>query len=168
MPYWRLFYHFVWATKQRAPLITPQTEMMIFEQIRTKALGLGATVFAINGTPDHVHLVASVPPKLALATFVGQVKGITSTRTNQQQGINDLRLTWQEGYGVFSFDGKRLPYVIAYVDNQKVHHRQQSTIPILERVDDSPITLLYESNTTYLADEACWRREMLDPETARA
>jgi REP element-mobilizing transposase RayT len=26
MPYWRMFYHIVWTTKHRAPLITPDLE----------------------------------------------------------------------------------------------------------------------------------------------
>lgn len=30
MPYWRLYYHFVWATKKRLPLITPEVEGTLF------------------------------------------------------------------------------------------------------------------------------------------
>ena len=78
MPYWQLFYHFVWTTKYRQPQITPEIEETIYELVRTKAIGLGGVVYAVGGYLDHVHLVTSVPPRLALATFVGKVKGSTT------------------------------------------------------------------------------------------
>jgi len=46
--------------------------------MRSKAIGLGGTVYVIGGVEDHVHVVASVPPTVALSTFVGQVKGVSS------------------------------------------------------------------------------------------
>ena len=52
-----------------------------------------------------------------------------------------------EEYGVFSFDGKRLPNYIAYVERQKEHHTQHTTIPILERTEGEMIGLLRESVT---------------------
>ncbi|MCC6170258.1 MAG: transposase [Caldilineaceae bacterium] len=58
MPFWRLFYHLVWTTKQREPWLTPEVEPVIHDLLRAKAIGLGATVFALNGTVDHVHHIA--------------------------------------------------------------------------------------------------------------
>src|SRR3978361_821438 len=75
MPYWKLFYHLVWATRYRERVIAPAIETVIHDLLRTKAASLGATVFALNGMEDHIHLVVSVPPKLALADFIGKVKG---------------------------------------------------------------------------------------------
>ena len=57
MPYWQLFYHIVWSTKNREPLLTPEIEPIIYGYLRAKAIGLGAVVFALNGVLDHVHLV---------------------------------------------------------------------------------------------------------------
>jgi Transposase and inactivated derivatives len=95
--------------------------------LRGKATALGATVYAINGMPDHVHLVAAVPPNLSLASFIGQVKGSCSTRVNKS-GAHD-RFQWQDEYAAFSFDAKRLPPIVAYVDNQKTHHAQSGLTP---------------------------------------
>ena len=39
------------------------------------------------------------------------------------------------GYGVFSLGAKQLDKAIAYVQNQKIHHQQNTTISMLERVD---------------------------------
>ncbi|MCP4367700.1 MAG: IS200/IS605 family transposase, partial [Deltaproteobacteria bacterium] len=83
MPYYQLFYHIVWATKNRLPLLTAQIEPTIHNYVRTKAIGLEATVFAINGIEDHVHVVASIPPKIAVSTFIGQIKAVASTKFNK-------------------------------------------------------------------------------------
>ncbi|MCP4425079.1 MAG: IS200/IS605 family transposase [Chloroflexi bacterium] len=163
MPYYRLFYHIVWATKNREPLITPDVEPIIYNFLRTKAIGLGGTVFAINGMEEHVHMVASIPPKIAVATFVGQAKGVTSAKYNKQYRKRPS-FYWQEEYSVFSFGGKRLPFVINYVERQKEHHAEQSIIPALERVsgESKRPLLLQEPRTAYLVGQDTWHKEMLE------
>lgn len=159
MPYCQLFYHLVWSTKARHPLLTPEVEPIIHGFLRSKAIGLGATLFALDGVMDHVHLVVSIPSKIAVATFVGQVKAVASTRFNKA-GSNHPPFFWQEEYGAFSFDAKRLPNYIAYVQRQKEHHAQDTIIPILERTDDQTPKLLYESSAFYAIEEAEWRSEL--------
>lgn len=161
MPYWQLFYHFVWSTKHRKPRLTSQVEPIIYGYLRSKAIGLGATVFALNGVADHVHMVVSVPPKMAVAKFVGQVKAVASTKFNRL-GLSQEPFFWQESYSVFSFDGKRLPNYIAYVERQKEHHRQNSTIPILERTTDEGSHFVREQAATYHVESVTWRQELLD------
>ena len=136
MPYWQLFYHIVWSTKNREPLLTPDLEPTVYELVRRKASGLEATVFAINGTTDHVHMVVAIPPKVAVAKFVGQVKAVASTRVNQSHSVLQP-FAWQDEYGVFSFDKKRLPHYVGYVERQKEHHALGTTIPVLERLHES-------------------------------
>lgn len=160
MPYCQLFYHLVWSTKHREPCITSDVEPVIYNLLRTKAIGLGGTVFALNGGVEHVHLVTTIPPRIAVATFVGQVKGVASAKLNQSRP-GEIPFYWQEEYGAFSFDGKRLPNVIAYVENQKQHHALNNTIPILERTEGEAVRLIKEATVTYFVEEAKWREEML-------
>ena len=94
MPYWQLFYHLVWCTKNREPFLTPQVEPIVYDFLRSKAIGLGATLFALNGTVEHVHMVAAIPPAIAVAKFVGQVKGVSATKFNK--GGFTAILYWQE------------------------------------------------------------------------
>ena len=159
MPYWQLFYHLVWSTKDRLPLLTSDIETDIFDLLRSKAIGLGATVFALNGVPDHVHMVAAIPPRIAVAKFIGQIKAVASTKFNKS-GISEVPFFWQEEYGVFSFDGKRLPNYIAYVECQKVHHAQGTVIPVLEKTDDMAVRLAHEVTVPYLVEEEDWRHEL--------
>jgi REP element-mobilizing transposase RayT len=135
MPYWQLFYHAVWATQYREPVLGAEVEPFAHDLIRDKAKELGAVVHALNGMEDHVHLVISIPPKLAPAFFIGQVKGASSTRLNQSRRLG-RPFFWQDEYAVFSLDAKRLPHHVAYVDNQKLHHARATTIPALERTGD--------------------------------
>ncbi len=163
MPYWRLFYHLVWATKYRQPIITPDVEPIIYDLLRTKAIGLEATVFAIGGMPDHVHMIVSIPPKIAVAKFVGQIKAVAATKFNKMD--IPKALYWQNEYGVFSFDAKRLPNFIAYVQRQKEHHTQQTAIPVLERLQGDTQYLLREPNPIYALDDSLWREELIVQET---
>ena len=160
MPFCKLFYHVVWATKNRLPLVTPEVEPAAYDYIRHKAMGLEGTVFALNGMADHVHLVVSIPPRLAVATFIGQVKGVTSAKINKDQA-GALPLYWQEEYGVFSFDEKRLPNFVGYVERQKQHHAEQRLYGILERTDEAEPMRVRENSAQYSVEDDGWHREML-------
>ena len=105
---------------------------MIHGLLRSKAVALGATVYALNGMPDHIHVVTTIPPSVSVAGFIGKVKGAASARINKS-GIHDRPFFWQDEYSAFSFDAKRLPHLVAYVENQKEHHTGSGLIPALER-----------------------------------
>ncbi len=160
MAYWQLFYHIVWSTKNREPLITPSAEPEIHNLIKTKAIGLGGTVFAVNGIDEHVHVVTAIPPRIAAATFVGQVKGATTAKYNQGRSAEG-KIYWQDEYGIFSFDRKRLPNVVAYVENQKQHHAEERLIPVLERTDDGGVQMIRETSALYATNHDIWWTEML-------
>lgn len=159
MPYYQLFYHLVWSTKNRQPLLTRNVEPIVHKFLHTKAIGLGATVFALNGIEDHVHLVVSIPPKIAVSKFVGQVKAVAATKFNKS-GLGNHSLFWQNEYGAFSFDAKRLSNYIAYVNRQKEHHAQKAAIPVLERTDVKSPKTIHELSPTYAVEDVDWRREL--------
>jgi len=134
MPYHRLFYHMVWGTKNREPFIQLEFEASLHNVIAAKAKELEAFVYAVGGIEDHVHLVASVLPKIALADFMGQVKGNSSHFVNHTLSLS-YHFQWQTEYGVVSFGGKQLDLVVKYVKNQRQHHAEGAIIPFLERVE---------------------------------
>jgi putative transposase len=155
MPFCQLYYHLVWATKRRTPLLTAEVEPVIYGFLRGKAVGLGATVFALNGVEDHVHMVVSIPPRIAVARFIGQVKGVASARFNSM-GSHTSVFYWQAEYAAFSFDRKRLPNYVAYVSRQKAHHQDQTLIPILERIGDQDEVNVKEASETYEVEDRVW------------
>lgn len=138
MTYWRLFYHFICATKNRASLLTPELEPHVHHYCTSKARELGALMFAINGVEDHLHAVAALPPRISPAEFVKRIKGASSRFVTKRF---DVPFVWQEGYGVFSVSESDLEKVVAYVNAQKEHHRGETLVAAWERMtveDDSP------------------------------
>jgi putative transposase len=132
MSYYRLFYHFVWATKDRLPLITNANREPIYATIRAKTTELHGIVHALNGMDDHVHLVVTIPPSTTLSTFIGQVKGSSSHLANQ---ISSAAFAWQGEYGVMSVSESHLPRVVRYVVMQQQHHTADTLDERLERCE---------------------------------
>src|SRR5437764_12388122 len=108
MPYSRLFYHVIWTTKQRSPLITEQNEAAIYHAIREKIIELDGMVYATNGMPDLVHLVVSLSPAVALGKIIGQLKGSSSYVANRIAG-QDEPFAWQQDYGILSVSESHVP-----------------------------------------------------------
>ena len=131
MPFWRTFYHLTWATKDRQPTIANTVEAQLHRAIVAKAQHLGALVHAVGGIEDHVHLVASVAPKIAISEFVRQVKGSSSHFANHEMQL-PYGFCWQSEYGVVTFDDKSLDAVVSYVRNQREHHLRGGTLTLFE------------------------------------
>ena len=144
-------------------MLTADIESVIHNFLRSKAIGLGGVVYALNGTTDHVHLITSIPPKIAIATFVGQVKGFASAQWNKRYEP-ETPFYWQTEYGVFSFDQKRLPNFVAYVERQKQHHANNITLAVLEKVDEQGDCAISETGQIYSFEDEEWRRELVDLE----
>lgn len=136
MALWRLFYHFVWATKERLPLITPEIEQNLYGYIIGKSDSLQCITHAIGGIEDHIHTVVSIPPKLSISDFVKNVKGSSAHYINHGELNYSSKFAWQKGYGVFSLGEKRLEKAINYVLNQKKHHQEDSTVASLEKINE--------------------------------
>lgn len=130
MPFWDMYYHLVWATFKRQHLITPVVEDTLFGLIRQKSLEL----HAINTMPDHIHIVVSIKPSIAVAKWVKDIKGFASYQTNQLDVAED-HFSWQSSYGSLTYGRKVVPKIIEYVNNQKQHHANDDIFVYLERTD---------------------------------
>jgi putative transposase len=141
MAYWRLHYHLIWATYKRLPLIDAGAEQVLYRVIKEKCYELGVILHAVGNIEDHVHVVASIPPKLAVAEILKHFKGASS------RAIGELRpheFKWQEAYGALSLGERSLERVIHYALNQKQHHAARTMIAVYEQIsehDDGPALL---------------------------
>lgn len=127
MPFWRLFYHLIWTTKYREPVIDASLEMRLFPYLGQKAGELGCQFFAVNGWVDHIHMVVTIPPKHSVAEVVKRLKGASSHEFKE--------LIWQRGYGALSVGERHLAIAIAYVEKQKEHHQKSTTNSWLEKME---------------------------------
>jgi len=121
--------HLTWHTKNNFPLIR-SIENDLHKFLKNKVVETPDAYFhAIGGIEDHIHLAFSMRPSLDLDKWIGQVKGASSHEFGKA-------LQWQNGYGIVSFGTRDLPWVMAYVTNQKEHHSRGTVFDRLERTDD--------------------------------
>jgi putative transposase len=138
MPYWRAYYHLVWATRAREPLISTDLEEPIQRVIRAEAHDSKALIHAVGFMPDHVHVVASIPPSVAISTFVGKMKGGSSHLVNNLDSrSSDAPFKWQSEFGMVTFGEKALQTVVDYALNQFDRHTNGQIWPTLERFEGS-------------------------------
>ena len=127
--------HFVWGTVHRLPLITPEVEREIYRCISGEVERAQCILLALNGMPDHVHLLVRMPTKLAPAALMQRVKGISSNFVRDQLRPDEL-FAWQDGYGVFSISRPHVRRVTNYIMNQKTHHAEGTLWPDSEETGE--------------------------------
>lgn len=128
-----LFIHLVWATEDRSPLISPPREKNIYRFITSQVHYLGCKILAINGLPDHIHLVIKIPSTLSVAEIVKKTKGGSSRLINQNlEFVEPFR--WQAGYAAFTVSRWDLHKIIKYVRNQKRNHTDDMLYSELETI----------------------------------
>ena len=138
MSHWDHYFHIVWTTKWRQPLITPEREEPLFKLIFQLGQEMKFEVLAVNGTSDHVHLLIKTGAKIDLSSIVARVKGGTSSF------INDLNehqhnFRWQEGYFSATVTPNHVAKIETYIKNQKAHHKDGSTHAYWEKTEQERV-----------------------------
>ena len=117
--------HCTFSTKDRYPAIDSELESRLWPYLGGIAKENRMKALAIGGTTDHLHALLSLPGMMSFAKAVQLIKGGSS------KWINDTfpgtkKFEWQEGYGAFSVSASQVPKTIAYINNQKEHHRKKT------------------------------------------
>jgi REP element-mobilizing transposase RayT len=119
------FYHAVFSTRQRRAMIKPDIEDRLHAFIGGILRDLECTAIAVGGIPDHVHLLACYPAKLAHADMLRHVKSRSSAWIRETfPPLCDF--AWQEGYGGFTVSKSAVDAVAEYIRRQKEHHARLS------------------------------------------
>ena len=82
--YTKLRYHFVFTTKGRESLIIPALKEDLHRYMSGIIVRQRGVVLEINGMPDHVHILAGLPPTISVAEIMKRIKGATSHWINEQ------------------------------------------------------------------------------------
>jgi REP element-mobilizing transposase RayT len=122
--YTQNFYHAVFSTGQRAALVTPELETRLYTFIGGIVRDLRCTLVAVNGMPDHVHVLVRYRQDLSHSDLLRHIKGRSSKWINETFP-QFAHFTWQEGYGGFTVSKSAVPEVEAYIARQKEHHKRQ-------------------------------------------
>ncbi|MFZ0827241.1 MAG: IS200/IS605 family transposase [Verrucomicrobiia bacterium] len=117
-----LHYHVIFSTKHREPWITPDLEDRVWKFLGGIARENGMKALLIGGMPDHVHLALALPPSQSVSKALQLLKGGSSKWIKDT--LPQMRsFAWQDGYGAFTVSKSNLSEVIAYIQNQRKHHR---------------------------------------------
>jgi putative transposase len=136
VPFTVCYYHVVWSTEGRAPLIDTAIEACILETIARKSAALKTDLWAINCVEDHIHIAASIALTVAVADWVKQVKGLSAFEVNQRWPSLNGHFRWQKSYGILTFGAKNLPFVVDYIQQQKEHHANAQLVSYLEQMGE--------------------------------
>jgi REP element-mobilizing transposase RayT len=120
--YSQLYIHIVFAVKGRQNLISPNRKEEIYKYITGIVTNKGQKLIAINGMPDHIHILIGLKPDKSISDLVRDIKSNSSKFINDKKWING-KFEWQTGFGAFSYNHSQLTNVINYIQRQEEHHK---------------------------------------------
>ena len=123
--YTNLLYHIIFSTKDRSPLITDAYQPRLYDYIGGTIRGAGGISLELNGTEDHVHLLAKLRPDNALSNLLRDLKA------NATGWMHDVfpeleEFSWQRGYGAFTVSQSNVEELRRYIAQQNKHHQKVS------------------------------------------
>lgn len=113
----------IFAVKKRTGLIQKEWKNELYKYITGVIQAHDHKLLAIHGMPDHVHVFFGMRPTQSLSDLIQDAKGGSSKWINEKKFIKE-KFEWQEGFAAFSYSKSQASRVIAYIQNQEVHHRK--------------------------------------------
>src|SRR6185295_9743700 len=136
--YTQIYIQAVFAVDGRQSLIAPEHRIRIYKYMTTVIQNQKHKVMAINGMPDHVHLLIGLRPDIALSNLVRDVKAGSSKLINDRRWVRG-HFNWQRGFGAFSYSKSQVSTVARYIENQERRHARRSFreeyVELLKRFD---------------------------------
>lgn len=115
----------VFAVQNRESIISNSWKDELYKYITGIIQTNGHKLLAINGMPDHIHILFGMRPIQSLSDLMQDVKGHSSLWVNKNKLVKG-KFSWQEGYGAFSYSKSLVPTVISYIQNQEKHHKKKT------------------------------------------
>lgn len=142
--YTQIYIQVVFAVKGRNSLINQSWEEQLHKYITGIIQNKEQKMLAINGVHDHIHFLIGMKPSACLSDLVREVKK-SSNDFIKEKKLCPLRFEWQSGFGAFSYSHSQLDNVIAYIMNQKEHHKKRT-------FKDEYLELLKKFNIEYKSE----------------
>ena len=114
-------YHIIWCTKYRRAALSNDIQARFKELVLESEEKYGFIVRALETMPDHVHLLASIPPNISVNIMIGKIKSMTAKALREEFPHLKSRLPnlWTRSYFVASTGGVALQVLKEYVASQK-------------------------------------------------
>lgn len=135
---WRCKYHIVFAPKYRRQVIYGQLRQDIGKILRNLCARKDVEIIQANACKDHIHMLVSIPPKMAVASFLGYLKGKSSLlifeRHAQLKYRYGNRKFWCKGYYVDTV-GRNKAVIQKYIQQQLQEDMIEDQMTLFEPVD---------------------------------
>jgi REP element-mobilizing transposase RayT len=137
-------YQIVFGTKYRKKNMIKKNRRKVYQYIYGICRNHGCFVYRINGVSDHLHIVLSIPPKVAASALIKDLKQYSS-RMIKRYNLFPNWGGWQTGYFLGTYAASARKGLITYVINQEIHHGEDEN-PEAESYQEEMIRLLEENN----------------------
>ena len=119
---WVCKYHIVFTPKYRRKIIYNQYREDLIEIFKRLCSYKGVEIIEGYMMPDHVHMLLSIPPKIAVSTFIGYLKGKSALQMFDKHANLKYKFGnrhfWAEGYYV-STVGLNESTIKKYIQDQE-------------------------------------------------
>ena len=128
-------YHILFAQKYRCKVFYEEKREQIGKILRQLCEWKGVNIVEAEVCPDHVHMLVEIPPKIAVSSFMGYLKGKSATMLYEQFGELKYKYRnrefWCRGYYVDTV-GKNTSRIAEYIKNQLAEDQlgEQLTLPV--------------------------------------
>ena len=118
---WNCKYHIVFAPKYRRKVFYGEKRREIGEILRTLCNWKKIRIIEAEVCPDHVHMLVEIPPKVAVSSFMGYLKGKSSLMIYEKYPEMKYKYRnrefWCRGYYVDTA-GKNAKKIEEYIRHQ--------------------------------------------------
>lgn len=123
-------YHLVWVTKYRKKVLSGQIGLRARDIIRQICENYDTEIIRGNVSPDHVHLLASIPPKYSVSEVIKNIKG-RSSRMLQEEFPQLGKVYWGNHFwaiGYFCVTSGNITdeMIIKYIEEQGYNHEDDT------------------------------------------
>ena len=116
--------HLVFVTKYRRDVFTKEMLERLEVIITETCQQMDCELIEFGGEHDHIHVMVSVHPKVAVSNLVGKLKGKSSYMLRREfwERIKSMlwgKHFWSPSYCVVSVGGASLEVVKQYIEDQR-------------------------------------------------
>ena len=116
--------HIVFTTKYRKKIFTKEHLEVMKEVFENICIINNATLEEFDGESDHIHILVTYPPRIALSVLVNSLKGVSSRKLRQKFKVfqkeywGENVALWSRSYFVASVGGAPLEILKNYIQDQ--------------------------------------------------
>ena len=118
----KLVVHLVFTTKYRRKLFDAIMIGQLREAFESACVKLECELVEMNGEADHVHLLISYPPRLAVSVMVNNLKSVSSRMLRLQNSHLERQsknaALWSRSYFAGTAGGATIDTLKAYIESQ--------------------------------------------------